>query len=231
MKTYKFLSIVLVTLLSINSFAATVSESNAKNAVKGWQALNSNPLGANLNKPIKVIQEFKNQSDELLYYLVKLEPKGFVIVAPDNQIEPIIAFSGTGYLDTNSRNPLYDFLNADMESRLEFLKSNLSIVSTKNNQTKWQNLLAAADKSSPLADASLPTIDDPRIDPLVSSKWNQLDASGNACYNYYTPRYVGSTVTWEDGNAHKLLLRLCCHSPISISQTAGISFCRNRYRF
>ena len=40
-------------------------------------------------------------------------------------------------------------------------------------------------------DAGLPSVSDPRVDPLLQSKWSQTTVddtpTGKACYNYYTP--------------------------------------------
>ena len=192
----------LAIIFCANIFAATINKSEAANAVKGWLNYSRCPLSAHLNKSIKNVCSFSNATGQLLYYLVNFEKEGFVIVSPNDLIEPIISFSGTGYLDTNPQNPLFDFLEADLSERISSIKnfSKFSLqkrLATSSNKTKWQNLFSAAKNSK----ASISSVDDPRVDPLVETKWSQSTSGGNVCYNYYTPRFVGSTVHWDAGTS------------------------------
>ena len=56
---------------------------------------------------------------------------------------------------------------------------------------------AAAPLSSQADTGPLSTINDVRVAPLVTAHWNQGDAGGQRCYNYYTPlnRVCGCTAT------------------------------------
>ena len=196
----KFLAVTII--FCANIFAATINKSEAKNAVKGWLNYSRSPLSAHLNKSIKNVCSYSNQTGQLLYYLVNFENEGFVIVSPDTLINPIIAFSGTGYLDPDPRNPLFDFLEGDLSKRISAIKNSDKFSSQEklvanSNKSKWENLFSAANNNK----TSIPNVDDPRVDPIVETKWGQSTAGGNVCYNYYTPRFVGSTVHWDAGNA------------------------------
>ncbi len=199
-KNIKLLSLAII--FCTNIFAATINKSEAENAVKGWLNYSRNPLSAHLDKSLKNVCSYSNETGQLLYYVVNFENEGFVIVSPDDLIEPIIAFSGTGFLDPNPQNPLFDFLNADLSERILSIKDSIKFsthekLAATSNKTKWENLFSAANNSK----TSIPIVDDPRVDPIVETKWSQSTANGNSCYNYYTPRYVGSTVNWDAGNS------------------------------
>ena len=191
---------LITIILCSNIFAENISLTDARTAVDGWLKLSHSQLSATFNKPIDNIYSCSNSTGLLLYYVVNFENEGFVIVSPNSLIEPIIAFSGTGYLDKNPLNPLFDFLNADMNERIISL-SNCKYISSSTNKftKKWKTLFSAANNK--VFETSISSIDDPRVDPLVKTRWSQSTAGGNACYNYYTPRYVGSTVTWDSGNS------------------------------
>ena len=200
------LTLSLVIFFCVNLFAAPITESEVKNAVKGWLEFSNTPLSAQLNKSIKNISSYSNSNAQLLYYVVNFENEGFVVVSPNNLIEPIIAFSGTGFLYPDPQNPLFDFLNSDMTERIAATKIQKSKLSTtfieafENNKSKWENFINNATNNKTI-EMAISSVDDPRVDPLVETKWSQSTANGNACYNYYTPRYVGSTLTWSAGNS------------------------------
>ncbi|MEI6914278.1 MAG: SUMF1/EgtB/PvdO family nonheme iron enzyme, partial [Armatimonadota bacterium] len=119
-------------------------------------------------------------------------PSGFVIVAGDDAIEPVIAFSSSGSYNPTSSNPLGALVTNDLSRR-----STESLASTSNakgpgrdyalkSATKWKTLLGQA-WTSDVTLAGIATVSDPRVDPLVASKWGQSTESGNPTYNYYTP--------------------------------------------
>ena len=65
---------------------------------------------------------------------------------------------------------------------------------TSVNASAWARLKAAAKAPEPtgrpLLKAALPKVDSipyPIYGPLCETKWNQYDANGGRCYNYYTP--------------------------------------------
>lgn len=196
--------------LFINSaFASPVDEKTAKSAALGWLIHTGDKgLSAKLSRNIDSIDSFKDDNGETIYYVVNLKPEGYIVVSPDDQIEPIISFSQEGRLDPNPENPLYILLGKDMKDRKDYVKKELpaalkkaqnqnkaikpdGVAHAEKSQEKWNLFLSKqiASASSPIIpdDPALSSINDLRVDKLVQSRWDQSTAGGNNCYNYYTP--------------------------------------------
>lgn len=60
---------------------------------------------------------------EAIYYVVYLQPSGFVIVSTDDLVEPIIAFAGTGTYDPAPGNPLGALVTKDLKGRIDAVRS------------------------------------------------------------------------------------------------------------
>ena len=116
-------------------------------------------------------------TEKVLAYVLELEPKGFLVVSPDTDISPIIAYSFEGdfnWKDSES-NVLLDMLRQDMENRIEALPLTSQEVRAKNK--KLWDLYFTEDNSflNELTEAAT-------YGPLLSTYWNQ-----SSPYNAYCP--------------------------------------------
>ena len=93
-------------LITPSVWAKPATADQASQVVANWLTRNRQPLGTALGSRIKHIEAFRNASDQDLYYVVYLEPEGFVIVPGDDAVEPIIAFAPSGHFDPSEDNPL-----------------------------------------------------------------------------------------------------------------------------
>jgi len=183
--------------------AETTDIDQAEAIVRGWLRRNPRPLDTDLGQTIADTRAFADGSGQTLYYVIYLEPSGFVIVSADDRIEPIIAFCPEGMYDPSPDNPLGALVTNDMAGRMEYLQSRkLSAKSTRASQNKWAllqsfDLPAGSEKSGQIEPLGITGVSDVRVAPLVQSKWNQEDEGGNYCYNYYTPSHypAGCVVT------------------------------------
>jgi hypothetical protein len=187
---------------------ASVESESAKLATKGWLRLVGKPLEAKLSQKIASVKAFKNDENKILYFIVSLDPEGYIIMSPDNMLEPVIAFSSSGHFVETDDNPLFALIKEDMSGRLKTLADEaakqknklLSISKTRTkNMGKWKKYLLLAEGDEPL-DGGESSVTDVRVAPLVKTKWGQETAgyNGSACYNYYTPT---SSTKWEEGNS------------------------------
>ncbi|MCP5048037.1 MAG: hypothetical protein GY940_12765 [bacterium] len=57
---------------------------------------------------------------EVLFYVLQLAPEGFMVVSPDTDIQPVIAYSYYGHfpMEDSADNTLLQMLKSDMRSRL-----------------------------------------------------------------------------------------------------------------
>jgi len=114
-----FIAVLVVLLLCGSLSARQTTEYEAEMVVSGWLEVNPQPLGANLGRRIKDIETFAGQDDRPEYYIVNLEPSGYVIVSADNRIEPIIGFAADGAYDLSFENPLVALVTGDLCGRIE----------------------------------------------------------------------------------------------------------------
>jgi hypothetical protein len=194
---HKAVSILIYCLCSSLLLAVSVQQNQALQAARGWLKQNPAPMERGISKSTGSIQAFSRQDGRILYYVLPLQPSGFVILSADDQIEPVIAFSQTGSFDGAEGNPLRILLERDMKGRLESVgqkKANpdMVLISDENDlPQKWRELVSAGAEEKTLGGdiqlAGLPNVSDVRVSPFLLSKWNQGDVAGSPCYNYYTP--------------------------------------------
>jgi len=177
-------------------FASPVNKENSDKAVRGWLNRNSSPMGIRISKKHGKSDVISDANGMVLYYLVNLQPQGFVILSADDEIEPVIAFSATGYYDGSQNSPLKEILDRDMHWRLKNLgQQKVNRAAEKQNQKyKWQTLLDSGSlnqskDSNEVELLGLSYVTDIRVPPLLQSKWAQGNAAGGYCYNYYTPNH------------------------------------------
>ena len=190
----------LVALASGRAFAAPVSVEQAQLAVQGWIRTDGAPLGTGMGRTVKRVDSFSDAAGSVLYHVVYLDPSGFVIVAADDLIEPIIAFAPHGQFDPSSKNPLGALVSKDLPGRHASVKG-IQVASASGVPSpakhKWALLAGLSQAGGGLDVLGIGTVSDVRVPPFVQSEWAQStvdgDPSGDACYNYYTPPYAAGT--------------------------------------
>lgn len=143
-----------------------------------------------------------------------MKPDGYVIIAGDDQVEPVIAFVPHGNYDENSD----DFINTMLKNDLSYrvLKARSRAMQSKSSsidglsipspeelerrkaKDKWAKLdidpsILKARKSS-----RLNAIADVRVAPFLNIKWGQnIDGANQLTYNLFTPNNwpAGCTAT------------------------------------
>lgn len=78
------------------------------------------------------------KNEKIIAYIAELSPQGFIAIAPDTDIEPIISYSFRSNFVQNEENLLYYMLTKDMEMRLAALPL-LPQEQIQEHNTKWEN--------------------------------------------------------------------------------------------
>ena len=192
-------------------WAKPTTSLQAQKAVRGWLKASAQPLGAALGQQVTKIETYTDDGGNPLYYIVYLQPSGFVIVSADDLIEPIIGFAEDGIYDPSPTNPLGALVTADLNGRIESVragrlartKASIAAVSAEP-QSKWGNFLGLAEApENEFGTLGLSTIDDVRVAPLVQTRWHQKTCCSSplrACYNYYTPGPPGGSGNGDPEN-------------------------------
>ncbi|MHC4478431.1 MAG: C10 family peptidase [Planctomycetota bacterium] len=197
--------LVLLGICCSRLWAGPTTAQQAQKAVTGWLRADPQPLGAALGQQVSRVEAFTDEAGDPLYYIVYLEPSGFVIVPADDLVEPIIGFVEEGLYDPSEDNPLGALVTKDLNGRVAAARDSQSLQaagameSALAAQAEWEQLQGWADGVGILGIGS---VSDPRVDPLVTSKWDQRTVCdpARACYNYYTPPgAAGSTSNYPCG--------------------------------
>ncbi len=201
-----FTSFLILLQLCCNLQARPTTANEAEKVVAGWLKTDARPLGAALGRQVTNVETYINENDEPIYYIVYLQPSGFVIVSADDLVQPIIGFVEKGTYDPSPDNPLGALVNRDLKGRIaavrdiQKLQATAAMETALNFQSRWEQLTVLAKQSKGSMESKgppvigLPSVSDPRVDPLLLSKWGQTtccapqgDPCALACYNYYTP--------------------------------------------
>ena len=141
----KLLSVVAAVMIifPIGVLAATETTDDARQLIVAWLKRDQRPLGEALGQSVKEVQTFKNDKGEPLYYVVYLDPSGFVIVPAEDFVEPIIAFASQGRFDPSLNNPLGALVSGDVPARVTYARALRATEPTGHYlkaKNKWQNL-------------------------------------------------------------------------------------------
>jgi len=206
---------LVVGLLAGFAFAAPTSPGSAKKVVSGWLKSGAAPFGINERcRPYKV-ETFTDPAGEPLYYVVYLRPAGFVVVAADDRVEPIIALADDGRFDPSEDNPLGAMVSRDLPARMSAVRSlerdgggaparggrpaqrlaALEQVSSQAQQ-RWLRLLEDANSGASeeglleveaggAEPLTVAYISEIRVAPLVQSRWDQSTICASNPVNCY----------------------------------------------
>jgi hypothetical protein len=184
---------LLLAACLLPAHAAPVNSDRAAAVVCGWLKGDPKPLATALGGTVRRVESYPDATGAKAYHVVYLEPKGFVIVAADDRVEPIICFAPAGLFDPAENNPLGALVSRDMANRMAAARRSSSNRASSRAAldlaAKWQQLELVARTPSPQPNY-LTSVSDVRVAPLTQTTWNQSAAGSEACYNYYTPPYT-----------------------------------------
>jgi len=175
--------------------SAPVTADTAVTAVKGWLLADPTPLKERFGAKIQNVDTYKDKDGLALYHVVNLKPSGFIIVAADDEVEPIIAFVAHGHYDPSTNNPLGALVGRDLSTRVAWVRGTgyKPAFTGSKVHDKWQKLIGAGGSGGggvQPAGVGSGSIDDLRVSPFIQTLWSQnTNHSGQALYNYFTPPY------------------------------------------
>ena len=211
MKQYTMKSYVLAAamLAQFAMYAEPVVLTDAVTAAENWIA-SGEAMGTELSAQAVGAQTYMDDDGEEAVHVVSMDGGGFVVTSTDDEMEPILAYSGTGTFNVDPGSPLAALLDADVRARkaditqggngggLRLMSSSVAAVSATgeeadDSKSKWDRLLGRTRRTRNIrlmASSGLSTVSTVCVAPLIQSKWDQESIGlvfKDKCYNYYTP--------------------------------------------
>ena len=199
--------LISFSLVGLTCLGAPIGRDRASQVGRRWLELSPSPMKRHVGGFGK-IGAYSNAAGEAGFYVVDLVPTGYVVIAADDELEPIIAFSHDDQFVPQPGNPLFDILQKDTERRMRPFRGGSAATgkvppTRATKRAKWDRLAApsAAPAAASVPTESLPesgapvaTLSDVRVDPLIQSRWKQSTvwngSSSVAVFNYYTPPHT-----------------------------------------
>ncbi len=218
----------LIGALGPAACGAPVSSEVAARLAGGWLRGGENRLGEALPARVRQIEACLDGAGTTLFYAAELEPSGFVILAGDDELEPVLAFASRGGLDPGWKSPLGQMLRRDVAGRLARVHTQRAKPAGSESlpmTIKWRRLQSIP-LDGPTPSATLPGVSDLRVAPFVQSAWNQsTDANGAACFNYFTPPYApGSPGNYVCGCVAVAMAQLMRYHQYPATAVGSLSF-------
>mgnify|MGYP006277107935 CR=1 FL=1 len=180
MKTLKSLLITLViTLLSIQIYAERIPKHEAetvathfvyKTTATYYQAMEWEDIR------FEESYTFFASGGEEAYYIFNLAPSGFVIVAAETAMRPILGYSLEGGYNEADNNQVFQSWMQSHVDAINYIREN-NIEPNPEMEAKWATYL----KSEP-AQIDIPARSGRDVEPLLTNTWNQ-----DYPYNAYCP--------------------------------------------
>ena len=142
-----FFAIILVVshLCCSSLWARPTTAYDAEKVVSGWLKAHARPLGTTFGRRVMNVETFTDEHSSSVYYIVYLQPCGFVIVSADDLIEPIIGFADDGTYESSLENPLGALVTNDLNGRAAAIRSTFGLqavgekATVTDTQSKWQH--------------------------------------------------------------------------------------------
>ena len=189
-----FILLVFALTLNANVFAKAVEQKTAKQTAQNWLQ-NTTLFTRHLpavkysvqNEPKLIFSE--KPGKQIIAWVFSLKPEGFIIVAGDDRVKPIIAYADDSQFSAEheSESILIKVVKNDVDRQLQFVSENPA--KAQMYQQEWQSL-----SSNILAGKSAETqaeIYGPHLTSVwgQGTVWNSVKYEYERVFNRFTPNY------------------------------------------
>ena len=165
----KFLLILSLVFLSVHLYAERVDMNTAMKV--------ANTVVKNVDFEVMATRSYSN------FYIFSSD-NGFVIVAADDRVKPIIGYSDSNPFVLNENMTNVNYWLGKVNNEIQYVVDN-DIKATEEIENEWKTLLAGN---------SLAPKNRAEVKPLLTTKWNQGAPFNNMCPTYGSERTVTGCV-------------------------------------
>ena len=186
----RILAVFMILMGVLSSHGDMVEEDAVRIAAQNWIAGNAVFQAEPVKRKVSAVKRLhKLDGREQPLWQVDLQPSGYLVMASDDTLPPVVAFDTTGKLNPFERKTL----NLMLETQGAIYERALSSEKTRGgslantNQIEWGELLGKTRASS-----IIPSIVE--VEPLLTTEWSQRHPS-----NYFCPSATSHCVKVESG--------------------------------
>lgn len=156
--------------------------------------------GVDNTKTIKDITTYKTLKNETAFYVINYNQGGFIVIAADNRISPILAFYDIGKFNTNlteTPEPVIEWMESEKEQVQYTIDHNLK--QSKNIALEWRKITTDINETGP-------------SQPLKSIT-GRIDPDPTPCADLYITKGPLLKTSWDQwGNGFNNLIPYDCPS-------------------
>jgi len=174
-KFYKFSLLILLALFSLTSFANKVDVNKAKKLAENFYFERCVFSGTAVKSPEQLSLVYTQFNENVEMYYVFSAKKGFIIIAADDDVYPVLGYSFEGNFNSKNGSPEYSFWMKSYEKQIIYIKEH-TIKATSEISDLWNNYTSASFSPQNMKSTAK------SVEPLLMSTWDQ-----GTYYNYLCP--------------------------------------------
>ena len=195
-------------VIGVNLSGASVDQDTARLFAENWLSAGSNPIVADGIAREAAATVAVANGGTVLAYGVNFAPKGFVVVAADDRIAPVVSYSADGEFQDDAASPMHALLVADLSNRLAVAEAEAPASAIRaaadlpeyyqGNLAQWNQYLNKGTRAQ-----GTYALNDVRVPSLVKTQWSQNSAGSiPVYYNYYCPTKTTTGFAIVPGDAN-----------------------------
>jgi len=167
----RLIALFIFCAVIIPAYGAPVPVEIARRVSTNWFAERS---GTQVSELALERYDRTGSSEEPLFYIFNTRPEGFVLVAAENSVVPILGYGFDHAFSESNHPPQFDAMLESFEEQIRFAKEN-SLRADTRIETQWSRLSLPTPEFDPVEDIR-------DVSPLMAHNWNQ-----NWPWNAYCP--------------------------------------------
>ena len=160
---FKLVAVVLLAAFAQAGQAAVVTPQTAEQAARNFWNLHHDKDVTELNSPMHRL----DTRWDAFYIFAPAEGKGFVIVAADDRVRPVLAYSFHNNAMRGTVGPIMSWWLDGWQQQIDELRKEKG----KTRNEEWQRLLEGKGIAQPL------TV----VDPMLTTRWSQDEPYNDSC--------------------------------------------------
>ncbi len=169
-KKIVFLILALVLIIPSIVYSATVTRTTAEQVAMNWYS-ERNDKAPN---DFEIVESFiEKENTENIFFIFNFDKTGFVMVSADDAAIPILGYVFEHNYTLENHPPQFDAMLASFKEQIVYAKEN-SLSASQEAQDEWERLNVRIENFERNRDFN-------RLDPLLSSLWNQSYSWNTYC--------------------------------------------------